>query len=105
MSWSVFASGRPGEVKESIAKQFSAFSTMGEPELSIRDAAADLIAQAIDGNTTDRPIRVLAHGSQSASWDGAKYGAPFANQLSIIVEPIRDFAEAQTAPASAEAAA
>jgi hypothetical protein len=93
MSWSVAAIGKAGAVQASIAKQFAG-SKCSEPEESVRQAAASVLATAIAAQDPASAVKVTASGNQ-----GHKYGPNgeatglFTNSLSINVDPQYGFVE------------
>jgi hypothetical protein len=86
MSWSVSATAVKSDVAaKAIESQFASYTPCPEPEESIKQAARDLIAQALAGNVPSREVSVSAWGSQTTSSGGK--GAPdvVSNTLSITI--------------------
>ena len=64
MSWSVSAIGKAAAVKKEIADQFTKGGKCVEPEESIRQAAAQIIDQAVGSIHESYVVQVSAGGSQ-----------------------------------------
>jgi hypothetical protein len=91
MSWSVAAIGKSQAVAAEIAKQFANGSKCMEPEESIRQAAASLIATAMVAEDAAVVVTVTANGSQSFKDYTTKTGVT--NSLSITIQPQYGFIE------------
>jgi hypothetical protein len=90
MSWSVGAIGKASAVATEIAKQFTNGSKCAEPEESIRQAAASLIATSLGAQTDpSKAVKVQASGSQSEDYTTKLVS----NSLSISIEPVYGFVE------------
>ena len=87
MSWSVYATGKPQKVRETLEVQFAG-SKCAEPEETIRLAANKTILAAVAGQRPDSVVKVTASGSMSRfySEETKKWGEPVTNNLSIAVE-------------------
>lgn len=93
MSWSVNAIGRAPAVAAKLEKDFTGMKgNCQEPEETIKNKAADIIATALAGQKPETIVKVNAYGSQSTSYDGSKY-SPVSNALNITVEPQYGFLE------------
>ncbi|HWH56987.1 MAG TPA: hypothetical protein VN682_05105 [Terriglobales bacterium] len=95
MSWSVVAVGKAPAVAASLEKSFASISC-AEPEQTIKNAVAQVVATALSAYNPNMPVRVEASGSQSHDdWnkpEAEKTGTK-ANYLSVNIEPIWNFAE------------
>ena len=87
MSWSVGSKGKPKEVKEAIAKQFSGSSKCPEPEETLKQKAAAFINEVIEANNSDIEVEVSAHGTQSSNYNINPPGV-ISNSISILVRPV-----------------
>lgn len=92
MSWSVSALGKAPAVAASIADQFSKSSPCVEPEESVRQAAAVLIATSLKAQGTSTAIKVTAAGSQSHV-DYSKPEKGVQNFVNMQIEPQYGFVE------------
>jgi hypothetical protein len=83
MSWSVGAKGTVADVKATIASQFQTGAKCMEPEETIRQKAAELVALALDSQGYMPNVDVSAYGSMSKDYSTNAVS----NSLSIIITP------------------
>jgi hypothetical protein len=81
VSWSVSAIGKAPAVKTAVAEQFAG-QKCDEPEETLKQSAAALIAAALDAQDPTIAVKVSALGSQSR-----KYTTKAVTYLNIAIEP------------------
>jgi hypothetical protein len=86
MSWSVSGIGRPVAVAAKLAADLSAYKCV-DPEESVKQAAAALLAAALAAQDPVSVVKVSASGSQGTS------GNSIYNSVRIEVEPVYGFIE------------
>ena len=88
MSWSVSAIGKPAAVAAKLATDFKKI-TCSEPEETIKNGVASIVATSLAAFPADYAVRVEASGSQSCP----DFKAPDekTNQLTVKIEPIWGF--------------
>jgi hypothetical protein len=86
MSWSVSAIGKPAAVAKKMAEEFAKNPCI-QPEETIRQAVAGIVATALSSFPNNYAFRVDASGSQSSSDAGTTHS------LSVKIEPIWGFCE------------
>jgi len=89
MSWSVNAFGKPQAVAAKLATEFAKITYLTGPEAGLKDAAAEIVAKALEANTNKTSVvKVDCSGSGSNHpADGS------AQTLKIEVSPIWGFTE------------
>jgi hypothetical protein len=93
MSWGVSSVGRPIPVAAKLATQF-AKNPCVEPEETVRQAAAALIAACLAAQDPSSAVAVTAGGYQSAIYGaGGKATGTFQNALNVKIEPLYGFVE------------
>ncbi len=90
MSWSISAIGKAQAVASGMAKQF-AVPQCQEPEETVRQAAAHVIAVSLASQDPNIAVKVSASGSMGFKDYSAKTG-PY-NNVSIVIEPLHGFVE------------
>jgi hypothetical protein len=91
MSWNVVAIGKPAAVAAKLAEEFSK-NPCSEPEETIRQAVAGIVATSLSAFPPNYAVRVKASGSQSCP-DFNKAPNEKTNQLIVEIEPIWGFVE------------
>jgi hypothetical protein len=91
MSWSISAIGKPAAVAAKLAAEF-AKNSCSEPEESIRQSVATIVATSLRAFPPDHAVRVEASGSQSCP-DFSKAPNEKTNNLSVSIMPIWGFVE------------
>lgn len=91
MSWSVVTIGKPAAVAAKLADDFQK-NPCSEPEETIRQAVAKIVATSLAAFPPNYAVRVEASGSQSCP-DSSKAPKEFTNQLTVKIEPIGGFVE------------
>jgi hypothetical protein len=91
MSWSVSAFGKPAAVAAKLATDFSK-NPCSEPEETIRQAVATIVATSLAAFPPNYVVRVEASGSQSCP-DFSKAPNEKTNQLKVQIEPLWGFIE------------
>jgi len=86
MSWSVSAVGKAASVAAKLAADFTKYPC-GEPEETIRQLAANVIATSLAAFPPASAVRVDACGSQSGGDSGK------VNNLILKIEPLYGFVE------------
>ena len=79
MSWSVSAIGKAPAVKTAVAEQFAG-QKCDEPEETLKQSAAALIAAELDAQDPTIAVKVSAWGSQEYTTKAVYY-------LNIAIEP------------------
>lgn len=90
MSWSVNKVGKAAAVAKAVADEL-AKSKCVEPEESIKNAAAAIVATALAAFPPDTAVHVEAAGSQSSPTYPANGIAT--NQLTLKITPLYGFVE------------
>lgn len=92
MSWSVGAVGRPSAVAAKLAKDLASIKC-SEPEETIKNEVASILATALAAYPDTYAVTVLANGSQSPGYDPSKPGASMGlvNSLTLSVSPLYGF--------------
>lgn len=90
MSWSISKVGKSDKLGAAIKAELANYKC-SEPEESIKNAAGEFIAKALDGNIPATAVKVTAFGSQSTM--GGHGGEPdaFSNTLKIEIEQLYGF--------------
>lgn len=88
MSWSVTAVGKPRAVAAKLAEQFER-NPCAEPEETIRQSVAGIIATSLAAMPEASAVQVEAHGSQS--YDGATES--HTNTLGVNIKPLYGYVE------------
>jgi len=91
MSWTVAAIGKPAAVAAKLAADF-AKNPCSEPEETIRQAVAGIVATSLAAFPPNYAVRVEASGSQSCP-DFSKAPNEKTNQLSVTILPLWGFVE------------
>jgi hypothetical protein len=95
MSWSVASVGKAQAVAAKLEKRFADINC-AEPEHTIKNAIAQVVATALSAYNPNTPVRVEASGSQSDDdWNKAESGktGKKTNSMSVKIEPIWNFIE------------
>jgi hypothetical protein len=87
MSWSVSASGKAKPVAAKLAKDFAQIKC-SEPEDTIKNKVAEIVATALASFSDKIPVAVKASGSQSTD-----NNLVVSNSLSVSIEPHWNFIE------------
>lgn len=85
--WNVSALGKLESVKPQVVAAFEAVNLMGSQEATIKNAAADFIAQVLSEQAPGTAIRVECEGSSNVA------GTTNQQRVSILVEPAWGFVE------------
>ncbi len=90
MSWTISAIGKSDALAVKLAADFAAITYLTGPEVGVKDAAAVVVAAALNGQVPATAVKVSASGSQSAFTvkDGP---TSYTNSLKIEIEPIYGF--------------
>lgn len=91
MSWSILAIGKPAAVAHKLAMEF-ARNPRNEPEETIRQAVARIVATSLAAFPSNYVVKVMASGSQLCP-DFSKAPDEKTNQLSVSIEPQWGFVE------------
>jgi len=88
MSWSVGAFGKAEKVAAKLEADFKAITYLKEPEASIKDLAAGIVAKTLQDFTAPAlAVKVDASGSMSTGTDGNSHS------LTITVQPLYGLVE------------
>ena len=89
MSWSINAFGKTQAVATKVAADFTRITYLNGPEAELKDAAAELVAKALEANTLKGAVlRVDCSGS------GSNHPADGSSQtLKIDISPVYGFTE------------
>lgn len=91
MSWNIEAMGKPEAVAAKLAKQF-AVNKCSEPEESIRQSVAGIVAAALATFSKGTAVSVRASGSQSSDMVGTAQ-ATHVHSLNVEIKPLYGFVE------------
>ncbi len=94
MSWSVSGVGRAAAVAQKLQKDCAAIKCT-EPEETIKNSVATIIATALAAYPEGSAVSVSAMGSQSPGYDPANLGAVLGmvNSLSVSISPLYGFVD------------
>jgi hypothetical protein len=90
MSWGISRSGKATAVAAAVEKDLAGLN-LSEPELSVKNAIGNAIAQALAAFPSSMPVNVDASGSQTTP-DSA-HPEEKVNQARLSIEPLWGFLE------------
>jgi hypothetical protein len=82
--------GFSSAVAEKIAKDFDGIHGLHEPEQSLKNGAAAIVAAALETYPPEFAVKVSASGSQG-KLDWNKADSPMVNGLKLEIEPLWNF--------------